>query len=140
RGLLLAGLFFAGGAARAVAEPPSRPKPKRPSETSVAADAALAAFKANDSKALEALSRATATDPWAIATVLLERGESKAAAALAAAAPRPDTKSLPGYVARFTVGPEALSLRGALDEAAEWRAEKKWAESLARYDALLPDV
>lgn len=97
-GGLLALFLLAPGAA-AGQEPPSPPAATKPESEAQTADKVLAAVAAKDDAALKALAAKNAPDPWLVADELLRRGEADAAEAFAKAAPRPDTESLPAYVA-----------------------------------------
>ncbi|MCZ6574710.1 MAG: CHAT domain-containing protein [Planctomycetota bacterium] len=95
-----------------------------------AADRVLEAFKAK--QPLKALAAADQPDPWRVADELSRRGELDAARAFAKAAPRPDTKKLPAYVAGASKRKDEPGARAAL--AAYRRAydqKKSPAEQLA---------
>ncbi len=66
-----------------------------------AADKVLAAVKAKDAKALQALAHNDKPDPWLVADELCFRSEHDAAESFAKAAPRVDVEKLPAYVAAW---------------------------------------
>lgn len=76
---------------------PAKPKPT-PTAAQVADDV-VAALTRGDDVALRHLAGRDDPDPWIVADELLRRGAPDAAAAFAAAEPRPDTEALPAYVA-----------------------------------------
>ncbi|MHC4732018.1 MAG: hypothetical protein ACYS6Z_15705, partial [Planctomycetota bacterium] len=70
---------------------PLRAQDKRKPDTpEQAADKAVAAFKAEDQKALKSLAEKDNPDPWLVADELCFRGAHDAAEAFAKAAPRKD--------------------------------------------------
>jgi len=96
-----------------VAPLPAQDKPK-PDTPEQAADKVLAAFKAEDRKALKALAEKDNPDPWLVADELCFRGEHDAAEAFAKAAPRKDVEKLPAYVTSRRGKPPNTGARKAL--------------------------
>ncbi|MDJ0520637.1 MAG: tetratricopeptide repeat protein [Planctomycetota bacterium] len=94
--LVLALALGLGSAAAEDKQPPNKPKPLTEEQ---AADAVLAAVKAKDDKALEAVAEREPPDPWIVADVLCYRGEHDAADAFAKAFPRRAIEKLPAYIA-----------------------------------------
>lgn|GEM_PF-986611 len=139
RGALVVGLLSTLHGFPVFGNPPAPVAPKKAYDPVAATDAALAAFQRGDTKALDAMSVGE-VDPWIVATMLLERGEAKAAAALAAAAPRPDTQALPAYAAKYAVGPKDSTLRAALKSSADALGAGKASEAIAICDGALREA
>jgi CHAT domain-containing protein len=129
-------LAVVAGGEGARAEPPT-PSPNLPTPTE-AGEAALAAFKAKDAKALERIARADSPDVWGVADGLLLRGEREAAIALAKAARPSEVATLVAYLSRTTGPADAKRWEAADAVTALWRA-KRFDEAVAAARAF-PDT
>jgi len=133
--LFAAALFVLSAVAPAQDKPAPPEKPKA-SRTVEAADAAAAAFRANDAKALESIARRDSPDVWVVADLLVDRGERDVAAALAKSAPAPDAPALAVYVAARRSSPDDVKHREFVVRSNELFRANKSGDALALADAV----
>ena len=104
-------------------------KPTPPTAEQQAAKV-LAAFTASDAKSLHELATVDEPDPWCVVDALIGEGAPAAAAAFAAAAPRPDVARLGAFIDSRRDRPEDSAARAALLRAEAALKDGQWQAAL----------